>query len=550
MTENTQLDNALLPGLVRLPNELLLEIAPALRIADLRRLSGVSRKFYFFIHDYLIRYRYKAGIFRLPNELLLEIVQQLDSQKDRSCFARASQRFYPLVMNYIVSHNARHGGSSLLNYAAKQNLEGMARKILFIGGNVDTEYGSAGAVPNSQRRFTTSRLTPLAIAAQYGNKSLVRLFLEAGACQVIGGVRVPLGLALAARHESVAMMLSRGLYSDYQFEEKGQTVLQLACEARFVKLARYFFERGPGSHTDDQCASDCSITLFRLLEATACKGDFIRRQLLEDVFQITMMLLKHDADPDMCMEQGRCRPSITTRNLASRHPDPRIRNLLSRAKPAPTITQKGSTPPLERSILDSSEDETYEFLEGQYPASSQYAVLWDFLDKPNTNSSILQDHEKAKYYGNEGDDRKLKSSELKALIQADLRTRMKKTEIFTDPFSNSYFPQLGTPKAIVRSADQKFWAKMPVKTVPVAQKPVLRAKRLEKPAKVEPFPQLGHPAPPSNGAGNSIWTEFLKNKDLRDKSEVQQVSLCDEAVGRGDSGNKKAKKKKWVPLAI
>jgi hypothetical protein len=460
-------------------------------------------------------------------------------------------------MNYIVRHNVRHGGSSLLNYATKQNLKGMVRRILYLGGNVDTEHGNEWAVPRLQRRITISRPTPLAVAAHYDNKSMVRFLLHAGARQVIGGVRVPLAVAFAAGHESVAMILSRDLYAHDQLKANGPIVLQLAIEARFSNLVRYFLERGPGNRTCDQSAFDYSIVLFRLLEATACKGDFVKRELLEDVFQITTMLLQHNADPDMCTEQGRPAQSITTRDVASRNPDPRVRNLLSRAKLAPTRTQEESCLQTGRSLWDASEDETHAYLEDQSPVASRYAILWDFLDKPNTNLPALPNNHELEYDEHEGgsddgdDDKRLDSSDLEALVQADIQTLKKKSEVFTALPPQSSFPQLSTPKASVRPADHRFWARAPVKIAAAPQKPVSKVPRLKKPVEVEAFPQLGRPVQVSDGTGKSIWSGFVKDESLRDKREVQQVSLRDEGVGRGESGSKKSKKKKqWVPLVI
>lgn len=86
------LEGAATPRLLQFPDEILLEIlleiAPSPAIKELRCLGRVNRRLRSFANDYLARYRYNTGIFRLPNELLLMITRDLDSQRQRSRFAR------------------------------------------------------------------------------------------------------------------------------------------------------------------------------------------------------------------------------------------------------------------------------------------------------------------------------------------------------------------------------------------------------------------------------------------------------------------------------
>lgn len=309
MAEEPQLETMSLPGLLKLPNELLLEIASSLSIPDLRRLSRANQRLYYFICDYLVRHRYNAGLIRLPNELLLQIAQHLGTQKDRSRLARVSQKFYPPVMDYIMQENVRHFGSSLLIFAARWDLKGMAQKILYIGGDVDTQSGF--------QRIKGERSTPLTIAAHYGYERMVRLFLEAEACQVFAGIRVPLALALEAKHESAAMLLSKELHAEDKLDETGVTVLRIACEARAVKLVRHLLEREPRRRTDDRGICNRSTALFCLLNSTGCEEDFIKRGLPDDVFQIAKLLLQHNADPDMYVEHDRFTQTFTARYIAS-----------------------------------------------------------------------------------------------------------------------------------------------------------------------------------------------------------------------------------------
>ncbi|OAG06157.1 uncharacterized protein CC84DRAFT_1245240, partial [Paraphaeosphaeria sporulosa] len=273
--------------LPQLPNEVFLEIAYLLCTSDLRQLGRVNRRLQDFVADYLSRYRYNVGIHALPNELVLEIAQHLGHQKDCSHLARASQRFYPVVMRYIVRHDVVSSGSSLLNFAAKRNLVGMARRIIRLGGDVNTRI-------EFSTRLVGKQLTPLATAARHGHQRIVKMLLEFGASHFVDGKRLPLALAILSRHENVAMILSQELdSSEASFTSSTrQTLLQMACAAQLVSLVRYYLEHIP-------CSShDCDVALLRIIQKDARKIGIIKRQLYEDVFQIVLMLLRHGANPD------------------------------------------------------------------------------------------------------------------------------------------------------------------------------------------------------------------------------------------------------------
>ncbi|KAF2488411.1 hypothetical protein BU16DRAFT_422296, partial [Lophium mytilinum] len=281
--------------LLTIPNELLLEIASSLRLPDLRRLSRVNCQLYFFTNDYLARYRYNSGLVALPNEIILEIVQHLGRQKDRSNLARASQRFYPLIMHYIVRHDVRHGGSSLLNYAAKKNLGGMARNILHIGGDVNTQRGCRVG-------FAKRQPTPLVTAASHGHKKMVRILLKTGASHFVDGMRVPLAVAISNRHENVALILSQELdFGDMFLTKTGQMVFQMGCEMKLVNLVCHYLERG--SHCAESVNAPRlhprSTALYRTLLKDASKDILLKRELHANAYQIVLMLLQHGASPDI-----------------------------------------------------------------------------------------------------------------------------------------------------------------------------------------------------------------------------------------------------------
>lgn len=72
--------------LLRLPNELLGEIASFLTIPELRYLGRISVRSKSFVDDYF-RCRYTSAIFRLPDKILTKIAGYMDDTIDRSGFA-------------------------------------------------------------------------------------------------------------------------------------------------------------------------------------------------------------------------------------------------------------------------------------------------------------------------------------------------------------------------------------------------------------------------------------------------------------------------------
>jgi hypothetical protein len=543
-------------GLLKLPNEILLEIASLLGIADLRRLSILNRKLYFFVKDYLVRYRHNSRLVTLPNELILEIVQCLGSQEDQSCFARASQRFYLLVMDSILRHNVRYNGSSLLNYAAMRNLKRMARTILHLGGDVNTQRGF-------QSGLMSRRPTPLATAAFHGHERIVRILLETGASHFVDGMRVPLAAAICKRHENVALILSQDLDpGDMLLKKKRGTVLQFACEAKLVNLVRYYLNRGSrrGGRVNLHSLHDRSAALYQILRKDVSKDEFLKRELHEDVYQIVLMLLQHGADPDIRIKIP-FSPPVTARAIASAHPDPRLRNLLLKATPA---TESNGPRLLIGRPWMSSENETLPFHEPQPETlpyeKSCYARLWDLLERSSAESPSLMDEDGTEYGEIDYKDYTLTALDTD-LVEGRLRRLHKMLEPMEPPPLSS-FPQLGIAKADAQHTSKTFWSEIPSEVssgVDATQAPRVSGmgaisrtvKQLKKLEEAEQFPQLGRQGPAFRDTGKDLWANFRKDRVSQSTSETQRASPR-EGIDMGLSGHKplKKKKKKWERLLI
>jgi hypothetical protein len=482
-----------LPGLLELPNELLFDIASCLSFPDLRRLSRVSRRLQFIVGEYLPRYRYKSRLLTLPNNILLRVARLLDTRKDQSRFARTSQRFYPLVMGHIVRHNIQYEGSSLMNYASERNVKGMAQGILYLGGNVESLQGSSIIVYGGA--------TPLTTAAYYGHERMVRFLINVGASQLLDGYRGPLAVAIARGRENVALILSQELEGNDTLRRGGPTVLQRACEALLVNLVHSLLERETKS-PHEQSIRNRSIALYHLLDMNACRNEFARRELLEYVYQIAMMLLRHGADPDMCVKQTH-RGSETARHAGLRHPESRMRNLLSRATVMPQtgpeeyISRIGPSVMIPWATSTSDELQSRELFLGKHPHGTPSGFLGGTY--PSVRTSFGEKRSNSSMPNGYAEDYTLNSSDMHAFTRA---RRPAELDHMGRPTMEENFPRLGTT---TRAVDE---------------------------------------------TGRDIWTRFSQHENLRASSETNQVVLCDEGKERQGPGNKNSKKKQWVPLLI
>ncbi|KAF1993968.1 hypothetical protein P154DRAFT_527387 [Amniculicola lignicola CBS 123094] len=549
-----------LAGLLDIPTELLLEIVSRLRTPDLRRLGRVNHALYSFVGHYLVRYRYNSGLLSLPNELILAIVQHLNNGRDRSRFARVSLRVYPLVMDYIVRHNVRHGRSHLLSYAARLNLEGMARKILHIGGDVNVFGGHrfANGIINEQ-------LTPLSIAAYYGYEGMVRLLLGSGASRTVNGIRMALFMAMVEHHETVAIMLSRNLdLSDMISETRMKiSALQLACREKLVNLVQYYLNRGSKrGRLSKTLIRDRSIALRMILLRDASRESFVKREIHEDVYKIVLLLLQSGADPDYRVVTARFVAS-TARVISSRHPDPRVRVLF--AKSASAIGPEESSLLIGRRWLSESADEAVE-LQGVRSESppielSTFARLSDFVKEGDIYTFNFLDESEIE----EGDDQgagtrdtypdlSLDDTDMADWRVGELHWRRRNSE-HDEPPPLSVFPQLGNPTSVATHVSKDFWSngsaltKMsfrPMQTLNVGASPSRKAEQFKKPTQVEPFPQLGESPRTSNVTAVNVWASFTMNKA---SSGPGESSRREQPLNPKNPG-KASKKKKWERVVL
>ena len=102
-----------------------------------------------------------------------------------------------------------------------------------------------------------------------------------------------------------------------------------------------------------------------------------------------------NADPDMQI-QSKMDSNLTARELASRHPYPRIRLLHSNPQTTPPLVPKHSSLQIRRSTLVSSDDKTSD------EDDECYASLWDFVNSTESELTVVQDTEETAAKAHEG----------------------------------------------------------------------------------------------------------------------------------------------------
>jgi hypothetical protein len=79
---------------------------------------------------------------------------------------------------------------------------------------------------------------PLVTSACHGHSKIIKVLLEAGARQPIDGIRIPLVVAMVARHEPVALLLSQRLHASVvPLGKSAGTVLQIATDSFRSQIA-------------------------------------------------------------------------------------------------------------------------------------------------------------------------------------------------------------------------------------------------------------------------------------------------------------------------
>jgi hypothetical protein len=131
-------------------------------------------------------------LLNLPNELLLDIGRNLKRSRDISAFCKANRRLNNLLVGYLYRRDIECGEYAALFWAARKGQEGVARMSLDAGADVNIIH------------IGEFHSTTLAIAIYAGNLAVVKLLFEKGG--VVGGRflgKIPLSLAARFGHAAI-----------------------------------------------------------------------------------------------------------------------------------------------------------------------------------------------------------------------------------------------------------------------------------------------------------------------------------------------------------
>jgi hypothetical protein len=170
------------------------------------------------------------------------------------------------------------------------------------------------------------KATAIIYEAVFGFGQMVKLLLNSGASQIVENKYRPLSAALAKGHEYVAPRVLRDLEAAGKLHGKvSAAFLEMAASLKLVKVVQYVLEQT----SRPERTNDLDASLYSVLAADACKWDIYKRELHQDAYQIVELLLQHGADADV--PSGTSKRPQTSREISARHPDPRVRALLSKA---------------------------------------------------------------------------------------------------------------------------------------------------------------------------------------------------------------------------
>ena len=191
----------------------------------------------------------------LPNEVLIQIFKYLLQRRDfrlRDIYSinLVNRRLYNLFNDQLYCYNITHQKSTALSWAAKNGYDSVARRLLDLGADINTNQSRASRSRLHARGIRNSwDGNPLALAVRNGHVAIVKLLLERGADPKGGRFcsEALLYTALVGGHEEIVRMLSEHSSSPsaslINFHN-GLTALHVACHFRLSVSARYFLEEG------------------------------------------------------------------------------------------------------------------------------------------------------------------------------------------------------------------------------------------------------------------------------------------------------------------
>ncbi|PSN61776.1 ankyrin [Corynespora cassiicola Philippines] len=186
-----------------------------------------------------------SGILKLPNELLIQVAENLPSHVDMNSLIRVNRRMSMVLRTPFLLYNIRHCKSSAIFWAVYDNDVQMANRLVKLGADISSPRPFPDNPVNPDSNRFADKI-PLHYAVQQGRLLIVAILLAA---KVDATVRhdgqTPLATAIAAKNAPIARaLISQTKDLEASINEEGKTALQMAIEARLVDTVQYLVERG------------------------------------------------------------------------------------------------------------------------------------------------------------------------------------------------------------------------------------------------------------------------------------------------------------------
>lgn len=556
----------------------------------LSQLAQASHRFYPLVMDAILREEVRTRSVRLMKFALdkrrIGMVKRL-LQRGADVEARIHHeprlRFYsPQCSMYCVCFSEVCLTFSPLSIATSHGDVEMAKLLLHFGADVHA-ISARNIVCCYEKKLRTLVSTPLLHAAYHGHEGLVQLLLQAGASPVVQDSLQILSVTITERHEHIVLRLLQALDSvnepsdsvtkelfrvasegDFrslpselvrkyehvilrrlpsvtstEWHQEGYiaAIMELAVAAKLVKVVDYLAQLKTQLQMEQTGYLDSA--LYNIISYDTCRGEIRKRELHQEVYQIVETLLAQGANPD-ASGQGE-----SARDMASTHPDPRVRNRLLQA--AQKQPPKDLASQVGRSWVDPSQASP-----PHVPRRSKRSRLpppvnlWDFV-KPHNWQGQSDDQESdvsAVSKSNEDDTSGGQVTSVSTSISISAVNASGDHTKLQSPPTSFNMPSILPPKSV--------WAEIRSTTTPASAQ--ARA------SQDHAFPALSRPHKTSmaNIKSSSMATAAFRGKTEASKTEVKASDTKQTyATGVGKtpstqqkSGKSLKGKKKWEKLVL
>ncbi|KAF2688122.1 hypothetical protein K458DRAFT_415184 [Lentithecium fluviatile CBS 122367] len=222
-----------------------------------------------------------SGLLRLPQELLLDIAELLTHPRDVCNLMRVNRQLHLRLRDVPLRKNIKDDDSSLLTWAVGRNRVELVLRLIRLKANPNT---------TRQWRACWDNKTPLHRAVEEENLRLVKILTKERVGWRVTVHSGTLALALERRNEWIARVLL-GCVRELNIvvTTNGKTLLYMACEKKLLKIAKYLLEHGADPNWNGRSGYVRDLLLIK---------DPLERRVGPDTLEILRMLFLHQLEVD------------------------------------------------------------------------------------------------------------------------------------------------------------------------------------------------------------------------------------------------------------